>query len=61
MMDRESFRVRLVFIMTERGFTLEDTARRCRCAIPTVQSWLVGESAPHAVGRQSVLDALRKL
>lgn len=43
------------------GLPIDDVARECGTSRATIQRWYDGLSTPHAVGRESVLAAVRRV
>ncbi len=58
-MSRDEFHELFVQILQERNFDHDTVARVCKVSRGTVDRYLAGQSAPHPVGRESVINALR--
>jgi hypothetical protein len=58
-MTREQFTDEFRYLYSSNGMTLAGAAARCKTSTLTISRWFEGAAAPHEVGRQSVIDAMR--
>lgn len=49
------------FVSATDGLSLDTIASACCASRYTVERWLMGKSAPHTLGRESVLIAVGQL
>jgi len=59
-MKREEFTKQFKKAFDESELSVEGAAGMLKISFPTVERWYNGESAPHELGRESVLNILDK-
>ena len=59
-MKREEFTKQFKQAFDESGLSVEDVARVFHISLPTVDRWYNGRSAPHELGRESILDKFNR-
>ena len=57
-MTKEEFRTHLSYWAGRAKLSEDDIASGCKVSVPTVRRWLSGKSAPHPLGRDSVISKL---
>lgn len=59
MVDRNSFCSQFASAQKQLNLSDRDLAKIFQISLPTVGRWARGEAAPHPIGREPVLRALR--
>jgi DNA-binding transcriptional regulator YiaG len=59
-MKREEFTKQFRLVFDESNLSYEDAAAMLKISLPTVKRWYSGDSAPHKLGRDGVINILDK-
>jgi transcriptional regulator with XRE-family HTH domain len=57
-MTKEEFAVLFRYLLQESKLTDNDVAKKVQCSRPTIDRWRKGTTAPHEIGRKSVIKYL---
>jgi transcriptional regulator with XRE-family HTH domain len=57
-MSKEEFTVLFRYLLQESKLTDNDVAKKVQCSRPTIDRWRRGVTAPHEIGRRSIIKYL---